>query len=65
MALAALKPSDGELADAVRGAIKILNDALRAAHDAGLLVKIDYTPHQTVNQQHCLSIYRAEVWRRA
>ncbi len=54
---------DIALARDVREATQRLNDMLRRAYDAGLLVKIDKVDHRTVSKSYSLEIYRAEVWR--
>lgn len=57
------KPSDADLAQAVRGAVNILNDALRKAHDAGLRTEITDAAHHTVARLDPLRIYHVEVYR--
>lgn len=57
------KRTDAELARAVRDAVSALNQAMRDAYDAGLLVQIESTPYQTIGHTQRTQVYRAEVWR--
>lgn len=56
--------TDLQLAQNVRDAVTALNTALRAAHDAGLHVDLDYANHQTVDMREPVRIYHASIERR-